>query len=1271
MAEDEDDRFIKDHPIIFKKYRVKKRIGEGAFGNVYLGQTISNNSLVAIKVEPRKIIKPLLESEAFLLYAIAGVGIPEVKSFGKMKNYNVLVEPLLGKSLFDIFAENHKEMSLVDACLIGKQVIDRIQWVHFKNIVHRDIKPDNFLIGLKDPNVIYLIDFGLSKKYRSSTTNKHIKFGFTGKLTGTVRFASINALRGGEQSRRDDIESIGYMMVYFLKKKLPWQGVTGNKKMERYLKIYKMKKNTPPEKLCEGLMPEMAEYISYAKKLEFEQEPDYNYLRKLFERMLKRVKNTNDILVFSWIKMTDVTNLKNPINPASRRDSPQGRIYQKIKKNLQNGVQSSDSDTKQGSFNQVYSQAVPPTDTKVVTSSANISEMEFESKTEKKISKKGLKNKEGLNTIVANLDVTFDEGGAVDFENETLKKGGKDTNEMNMHGSDNNIIIGDSSKNINKNLNIEFNKNSDINNINNEEEIKNDADLKQSKDNSKNKFQNNNKTTDNKIINSNLEIKNNLSNNISDNSNNILDNILNNNNTKDSSTKNLPTNKTENLNPINNSINNIQSNELNEDNKELPNIKNNSIYIGEEFTFNESPKTIHNLINKNNLNNVLKDNSKNQEINIQQIAKNNTNENQEKHILLKEKKPFDNEIKSENQNKDKIMNLTEYMKENVPQNINNNNNINYTQDKNIKNENIYSSQQNKTINNINIKLENNNMNNANINPKKLTIRKVIKRVKTQPKKISDLKKNNNNNIRIKNQKLDNKNINKHRNNQEIQNTNINYSYNYKFKTNNFIENLADGDINNIYNEKNNDLYDILHKEMNINIGNLKKRSSTGTLNKTLKLKSKLSLENKNNYQYQNAETQRKDLLDIKADKIREINRSFYNNMTNPNNESKLNREIFKVKSTKIFNPINPLLSNEINNEFFENKIYNPINNTDIVNLSQKNQTNKLKITKTQKRNNNHMNEVLVVKTNKNKTINDEKINTNLIPQDNDKVLSKNKINKKKVKINLTNINTKNLYGVNINSIKDINQDAPSDNINIINKDLKNIKYNNSSNKKVKISSTILHTTPINKNNPNGPNISQKKVYTNNKLVKKILTEKKQATSERYQQKNLIINPVYTKIKKMPKDGDIRTSRLIKSYQNSIVNSKILNSDNNFINNINNPNKLMNKQIINHSQINYQIPVFISNNNNIYNTQFLNTSSNFPIQTNISQPNPIQNPKFITIAPTSIQANLNQNFTQKNGIQYIQAIPNIYNSYNYSRYNSVQNANIYGYPKKYNVSLIRK
>ena len=482
--EEDEDKFIKENPIIFKKYKVKKKIGEGAFGDVYLGQSISNNAYVAIKTELRKIIKPILESEAFLLYSIAGPGIPEVKSFGKTKKYNILVEPLLGKSLFDIFAENHKTMSLPDVCLIGKQVIDRIQWVHSKNIVHRDIKPDNFLIGRNDPNVLYLIDFGLSKKFRSTTTGKHIRFGFTGKLTGTVRFASANALRGGEQSRRDDIESIGYMLIYFLKKRLPWQSITGNKKIERYLKIYKMKKNIAPEKLCEGLPPEMAQFINYAKNLEFEQEPDYKYLNKLFDNVLKRINTSNENLIFSWIKMTDLTNLKTPINLTTRKDSPQSRIYKKIKTNLEKGKYlSSDSESKIGTYNQISSSQGGTSNNIQLINNQNVySEDQFESTKDKNILNKSMKSKEGLNTTVANLDVTVDEN-VVYSDNEKILKDFDESNKNN--------------KKINRNLKPEFNSNKDLN--------INDSNNKKKEENSNNKNKN-------------------LSNNISDNSNITLDN---------------------------------------------------------------------------------------------------------------------------------------------------------------------------------------------------------------------------------------------------------------------------------------------------------------------------------------------------------------------------------------------------------------------------------------------------------------------------------------------------------------------------------------------------------------------------------------------------------------------------------------------------------------------------------------------------------------------------------------------------------------------------
>ena len=625
IEDEEEDKFIKENPIIFKKYKVKKKFGEGAFGDVYLGQEISNKAYVAIKIEPRKIIKPILESEAFLLYSIAGPGIPGVKSFGKTKEYNILVEPLLGKSLFDIFTENHKNMHLADACLIAKQVIDRIQWVHSKYIVHRDIKPDNFLIGRNDPNVIYLIDFGLSKKYRSSTTGKHIRFGFTGKLTGTVRFASANALRGGEQSRRDDIESIGYMLVYFLKRKLPWQGVTANKKMERYLKIYKMKKNITPEKLCEGLFPEMVEYISYAKNLEFEQEPNYNYLKNLFNKMLKRIHNSNDQLVFSWIKMTDFKAFKNPINPASRKDSPQNRIYKKIKSKLEQGRSaSSDSDSKAGSYRQIAmtsTKDINYVENQMVNSSLD----QFEIK-EKKVLNKSLKSKEeGLNTTIANLEVSFDEN--VDFENEKIKGSKDKLSEINK-----NLIE------INRNLNTEFIKDE------NREQNKDDNDTK-----GENINNNNNKS---------------LANNISDNSNKKKSDDIDIKEQKDliinSDLKQNSTQK--------------DKEAVKESKKDTINIKKEIKKIlleGADFTFNE---TLNSNQNDSNVNNELKailTEKKEQKI-IQTNSKeiiNNNKKNENKSLRGSKLKANEERLK-----KDNLKNLEQEKNDKINKNLNINNN---------------------------------------------------------------------------------------------------------------------------------------------------------------------------------------------------------------------------------------------------------------------------------------------------------------------------------------------------------------------------------------------------------------------------------------------------------------------------------------------------------------------------------------------------------------------------------------------------------------------
>ena len=218
-----------------------KLLNKGDFSNIYRGSNISNKESVAIKFESKKSSHPILENEACFLYQLRGTGIPEVLSFGKNKFYNILVEPLLGKSLFDIFKGQNK-MSLNDICFISLQIIERIQWVHSKGFIHGNIEPGNFLIGRKDKNMIYLIDFGLSKKYRAEKTGKHIKFCSTKKLIGNDLFASNNASSGVKQSRRDDLEIIAYTIIFLLKGELPWQNATGVNKIEKNLNIYNMKK---------------------------------------------------------------------------------------------------------------------------------------------------------------------------------------------------------------------------------------------------------------------------------------------------------------------------------------------------------------------------------------------------------------------------------------------------------------------------------------------------------------------------------------------------------------------------------------------------------------------------------------------------------------------------------------------------------------------------------------------------------------------------------------------------------------------------------------------------------------------------------------------------------------------------------------------------------------------------------------------------------------------------------------------------------------------
>jgi len=241
---------------------------------------------VAIKLEPLKSRHPQLLYEAKIYKGLAGsVGIPSIHWYGVQDAYTVMVLDLLGPSLEDLLNFCKGRLSLKTVLMIADQMINRLECVHSRNVIHRDVKPDNFLLGLgRRANQVNLIDFGLSKKYRDSKTQVHIPYREGKALTGTARYASINTHAGLEQSRRDDLEALGYVLIYLVKGCLPWQGLpskTPKTKQERYDEIMQQKINTSLKDLCKDLPQQFEEYLTYCRKLQFEERPDYGYLRQL------------------------------------------------------------------------------------------------------------------------------------------------------------------------------------------------------------------------------------------------------------------------------------------------------------------------------------------------------------------------------------------------------------------------------------------------------------------------------------------------------------------------------------------------------------------------------------------------------------------------------------------------------------------------------------------------------------------------------------------------------------------------------------------------------------------------------------------------------------------------------------------------------------------------------------------------------------------------------------------------------------------------------
>ena len=258
-------------------FEISSKLGSGAFGDVYAGHDTRTGAMVAIKMEPVHAACPQLLYESRVMQELQSApGFPRNYWFGKEGEYNVLVMQKLGWCL----SCRVLPVSLEIARHVAREALTRLQTLHAAGFAHRDIKPENFVYGLgSNKHVLYIIDFGLCKRVMDPVTGRHIPHRRGKSLSGTPRYASARMHDGEEQSRRDDIESLGYMLVYLVKGVLPWQGLSAK---NDYRDAGNLKKKIKAEVLCEGLPPAFANTINYAKGLTFSAMPDYIFLRSLW-----------------------------------------------------------------------------------------------------------------------------------------------------------------------------------------------------------------------------------------------------------------------------------------------------------------------------------------------------------------------------------------------------------------------------------------------------------------------------------------------------------------------------------------------------------------------------------------------------------------------------------------------------------------------------------------------------------------------------------------------------------------------------------------------------------------------------------------------------------------------------------------------------------------------------------------------------------------------------------------------------------------------------
>ncbi|KAL8813444.1 MAG: hypothetical protein Q9223_000230 [Gallowayella weberi] len=275
---------------IADKYRLQRRIGGGGYGAVYIGTSIQTGEEVAIKLEHVTIDPSFLEDEVVAYKELAGgPGIARVHALEEECEYRAMIFDLLGPSLEDLFNFCGRKFSLKTVLMLVDQLLDRLEYIHSKRWIHRDIKPENILMGVgKLGNQVYVTDLGLVIQPRERQSEAVNDFPRKPMLIGTAHYASINGHLGVAQCFGDDLESLGYILVYFLSGSLPWSDFKVADKKEKAEMILKQKRAISTHDLCEGLPMEFAAYFDYIRSLPFNEKPDYAFLRKSFHDLFTR-----------------------------------------------------------------------------------------------------------------------------------------------------------------------------------------------------------------------------------------------------------------------------------------------------------------------------------------------------------------------------------------------------------------------------------------------------------------------------------------------------------------------------------------------------------------------------------------------------------------------------------------------------------------------------------------------------------------------------------------------------------------------------------------------------------------------------------------------------------------------------------------------------------------------------------------------------------------------------------------------------------------------